>query len=316
MRDGRGDKPGEFDKQTMLYIRRYPADLGLGPVPAGEPSWVSPDIAIIRADGTRGSEGAVGEADKVEVVVTNGGGIDARDAQVDAFLADPCTGFTPATAKLVGSCFVTVPNHNCQAVTFPWTPEPDDAGHRCMLARVGLMVPFDSYTDPTVFDVINDRHVAQRNVTVLKMETDSVSFAFLVVNPMRKEKESAFVLNARELPPEQHAERVRWALRSRFAQFGQVRLKEIGLTVGDHVAVTAGRRAANAPPLGLLRPAVPVPKAARVELRLREDEHRHAVVTIARNRDIRPGDLSVVQVEQIDARTERTVGGLWLVIEH
>jgi hypothetical protein len=315
MNDEQGEKPGgEFDAKTFLYIRTHPADDGSTPLAAGLPGWLSPDITIIRPGGIRGSEGAVGEADQVEVIVTNNGGIDAVDAHVEAFVADPSTAFTPATATLVGSGFLTIPNYHQVAIAFPWTPTQADAGHRCLLARVCLSLPPDCYANPAIFDVRGDRHVAQRNINVVKIEKDTLSFGFLVVNAL--EKESAFLLRAAEVRVGRNADMVRRALGCPYAQFGQAALGGVGLTLGEQLPPTQEPGLEKDFPTGVLRRRLELPRTKTTRVELRGGERRYVVLTIARNPDIRRGDLNVVQVEQIDIETERTVGGLWLIVQH
>ncbi len=315
MSDDNGQKPdGEYDNITRLYIRTNPADTGSRPLAGGVPFWLSPDITIVRPGGIRGSEGMVGELDNVEVVVNNKGGMDAIDAYVEAFLADPSTSFTPATAMSVGAGFLTIPNHNLAAINFPWIPTPSDAGHRCMLARVCLSVPYDCYANPAIFDVQNDRHVAQRNLNVLTFEEDTISFAFLVVNPLKDK--SAFVLRITEVSIGRNADFIRRALGCPFAQFGQEKLGGIGLTLGEPVPLIHDPGTVLKFPTGVLRAKMEVPRAKTVRLELGHKDRHYAVLTIARNPKIRSGDLNVVQVQQIEPETERIVGGLWLVVQH
>ena len=315
MGNDHGEKPGdEFDNKTFLLIRTHPADVGTTPLSSGLQWWLSPDITIIRPGGVRGTEGKVGENDQVEVVVSNYGGIDAVDAYVEAFLADPSTAFTPATATPVGSGFLTVPNHNLSAIAFPWTPTAADAGHRCMLARVSLAMPFDSYTDPAVFDVVGDRHVAQRNLSVAKLDGKSLSFGFFVVNPAKQA--GTFTLRVTEVRAARTADLIRGAVGCPYAQFGQSRLTSFGLSLGETLPLAGDAASRRSRPVGVLRKSVGVPKARSVRLALEANTQRRAVLTVARNPDIRRGDLNVLQVEQLDAATRRRVGGLWVVVQH
>jgi hypothetical protein len=87
------------------------------------PWWASPDISIIRPNVIRGTEAFVGEEEEVKVTVTNARGITARAAFVDAFVADPTTVITPATATIVGGGYLTIPGDNRQeAIRFTWIP--------------------------------------------------------------------------------------------------------------------------------------------------------------------------------------------------
>lgn len=309
-----GKEEGEFDAKTFLYIRTHPADSGLVPLPAGLPFWLSPDITVIRPGGIRGSEGYVGEADQIEVVVTNGGGIDAVDAYVEAFTADPSTAFTPATAKPVGNGFVSITNHTQAAIAFPWTPTSAEAGHRCLLARVCLSFPPDCYVNPAIFDVVGDRHVAQRNVNVVQVKQDLLSFGFLVVNAVGHE--TTFLLRAGEVRVGRQVDLVRQAVGCMYAQFGAAPLAGVGLSLGEALPPIAQEGREQAFPTGVLRRPQDLGKRKSARLEMKRGELRYAVLTVARNPDIRRGDLNVVQVEQIDARTERTAGGLWLVVQH
>ncbi len=314
MPNGEDHKPnGEFDNKTFLYIRTNPADSATAPRTAGLQWWLSPDITIIRPGGARGSEGAVGENDQVEVVVNNAGGIDAVDAYVDAYLADPSTAFTPATAQFVGGDYLTIPNHSLAAKAFPWTPTASDAGHRCMLARVTLAVPFDGYLNPAIFDAPGDRHVAQRNLSVLSLDGDSLSFGFHIVNPIGKKSE--FLLRVAEVRPKRQVQQLRNAIGSRFVQFSEQRLGGLGVLIGEPVPPAQEPGTPPKYPLGVLKEPLKMTRTKSAKLALGREDRRHAVVTLARNPDTRPGDVNLIAVEQVDVRTERVVGGLWLAIQ-
>jgi hypothetical protein len=98
---------GKFKGRTYLYIRDHPLDTGAEPLSANLPWWVSPDITIIRPDGTHGLAIA-GQLNKVEVTVTNDSGLIAGNAYVDVFFADPTTVIMPATATLIGGGYLTI----------------------------------------------------------------------------------------------------------------------------------------------------------------------------------------------------------------
>ncbi len=313
MTPGKNDKPnGRYDNTTFLYIRTHPADDGTTPLPPGLQFWLSPDIAIIRPDGSRGTEAEVGEFDQVEVMVTNDGGIDALNASVEVFLADPSTAFTPATSTSIGTGYLSVPNHSIATITFPWTPVSVDAGHRCMLARVSLLLPFDGYVNPAIFDVVGDRHVAQRNLNVAHIEGDTLSFGFLVTNPLGQD--GHFLLRAAEIRGKRVADVVRGALGCPFAQLSDAPLGGAGLTLAGPVPPQHERMMTSGPVVGVLRKPLAVPRNKSHRLIIRADEPHYAMLTVARNSAIRTGDLSVVQVEQIDIQTKRTVGGIWLIV--
>jgi hypothetical protein len=316
--NGENGKNGEFDALTFLYIRTHPADDGSIPLASGLPFWASPDIAIIRPGGIWGTEAYAGEADQIEVIVSNAGGIDATDAYVDVFVADPSTAFTPLTAQPIGGGFLSIPNHNTATITIPWTPTSADEGHRCLLARVCLSFPPDCYANPAIFDVVGDRHVAQRNINVVKIEKDLLTFGFFVVNPLPQEA-AEFFLEVAEVHREENAEAIRGTLNCPYAQFSEAPLAGVGLALGEEVPPPGmrderGRRITLC--TGPLREPEPLTEHAHLHLEMRPDQRRYATITVGRNPDIRPGDLNVVQVRQVDTSTKSTVGGLWLVVQH
>lgn len=181
--DGRDDDT-PFDAVTRLYIRTHPADDGTEPLPAALPFWVSPDIWIVKPGGAVGGEAVPLQQNHVKVTVTNGGGIPAVDAYVEAFVADPSTVISPATAFLVGGGFLTVNGYSTADILLPWTPQASDSGHRCIVARVALTIPLDTYLNPAIFDVVGDRHVAQRNIQVLEVaKGQKMTFRFLIGSP-------------------------------------------------------------------------------------------------------------------------------------
>ena len=166
--EGQG-KDGEFEGRTYLYIRTNPADTGAEPLAAGLQFWTSPDIWIVKPGGAVGGQAVPNQVNQVQVTVTNAGGIPAIDALVDAFVADPSLVITPTTATLIGSGYLDVPAYSAATASFPWTPTASDAGHRCIVARVSLVLPPDTYLNPLAFEVVQDRHVAQRNIQVLEV---------------------------------------------------------------------------------------------------------------------------------------------------
>lgn len=314
---------GKFCGGTFLYIRDHPADDGSVPLPAGLPHWLSPDITVIRPGGARGDEAVVGQVNQVEVIVTNDCGVAAMDVFVDAFVADPGTAFTPATATLVGGGFLTVPSYGTAAIAFPWVPGAAQAGHRCLLARASLLIPPDTYADGTIFDVRGDRHVAQRNISVVALAAaeNDLKFAFAIVNPFLEPM--AVLVRADEVREEWQLAHVRDSLGCQFAQFGETPLREIGVALGPDRAVVDRleaivARLEEARPLarmGRITNAFVHARRADLELRLDPGEVRQGVLYIERNRETRRGDLHVVEVRQL-RDGEELVGGLTVVVVH
>ncbi len=221
-------EPGEgsFPGQTYLFIRTNPGDDGNEPLLQRFKHWKSPDIAVVQPNGKRGAEAVAGQNNQLEVTVHNAGGLDATDAWVDAFVTDPSTGISPATASLVGAGNLSVPTAASRAIAFPWQPSTADAGHRCLIARVALYFPFDAYVGGSKFEVRKDRHVAQRNISVIQMGGQTnVTFAFAMVNP--RNRATTMYIRPRELRKTRELNRIRACLGCGLAQFGEKKLPSV-----------------------------------------------------------------------------------------
>lgn len=320
--DGK-DRDRPFDGQTFLYIRTHTADTGAEPLPSGLQHWHSPDIVIEKPGGALGGEAVADSENQVHVNVTNAGGVDAVDAFIDVFFANPSTGFTPATASLIGSGYLTIPGYSARQITFPWTPNGADAGHRCLFARVALYIPPDTYADPSVFDVRGDRHVAQRNIHVVAlMRMRSMRFAFNVVNPLPRRLRTRLV--AQEVRGEDAQQALRGALGCGFAQFGEQALRTVKIRAGkEQVRVPDDIRLEDR-----LRPRLTLPIAGLLQdddefnqaddapdFELEPGEVRAAMLYVERNPETRRGDLHAIDIIQQDEEGE-TVGGLTVVVQH
>jgi len=313
-------REGEFDGKTYLYIRTNPADTGVEPLAPGLDFWVSPDIIVVKPGGAMGDEAVADEENQIQVIVTNAGGLQATDAWVEAYFADPSTVMTPATTTLVGGGFVTVPPYNTATASFPWTPPSSQAGHRCLFARVSLAIPFDSYVNPAIFDVVGDRHVAQRNIHVVSMaNAKRMSFAFVVVNP--SEKAAQVLVRAEEIRAPEALKLLAAAMRSEAGCLGRHRLGTVGLSWGKDRVLDNGERHealhAGLVPLraagGVIASRGRAPTADAVDLTLEPGEARQAVLHVARGPDTTDGDLNAVRITQTDAEGTLT-GGLTIVV--
>ena len=195
------------------------------------------------------------------------------------------------------------------------TPLAGDSGHRCIVARVSLVVPFDSYTDPSVFDVVSDRHVAQRNISVLEVPAgQTMSFRF---------------------------ELAAWSLEHARATLRATERREVDLAVLARAAGCVGGLPATEPLAGLAvrtltarevqgRPSLSgAPRVAlgiaerpertlaarEVATRLDKDgEPRIGVVSFQVTEGEEPGRLHVVDVVEHDAGSDHVVGGLTFVV--
>lgn len=319
--DQHDDKPeephdGEFDGTTRLFIRTHPADDGSEPLAPGLAFWTSPDVVIVKPGGAVGGEAVPLQVNQVRVTVNNGGGIPAVDAYVDAFVADPSTLITPATATFIGGGLVTVQAYLQATIDLPWTPQAGDTGHRCVIARVSLVFPPDTYTDPTVFDVVGDRHVAQRNIQVLEVAAgQAMTFRFRL-GAAADGRRGALV---------RAFERTRETDARELAQAGgcvgglPAVMPLAGLGVRTLTAREALGRPSLAgdvvPALGISRRPEEVPDQTEVRASAgRAKQPRIGAVTFRVSSDDEPGRLHAVDVVQLDEETGEPVGGLTFVV--
>lgn len=137
----------------------------------GNPQWyLSPNIWTVPGDDPEGSPGlpVAGQSCFVWANVRNNGSNVVQNATVRFYWANPSVGFDRNSANLIGSSFVTLnPGQRADVLCLtPWVPVFVNNGHECVLAEA-----FHS-TDPlpgsSLFNVPVDRHVAQRNLSVIE----------------------------------------------------------------------------------------------------------------------------------------------------
>lgn len=166
------------DVLPYLLVRAFtPGDRGARPTWPPTPCWESPDVLLIDASYTGPFDPArciatpvSGTTYRVFVRTFNLGMLPALGTQVTAYWIDP--GFWGGQAgqepNLIGSAYVEVADRSrpesVQVVEVqpPWAIPFSLTGHECLMATASCVA------DPwrAGFDANNDRHVAQRNLTV------------------------------------------------------------------------------------------------------------------------------------------------------
>ncbi|AZU62558.1 hypothetical protein [Neobacillus mesonae] len=176
--DGNDDIP-PFTGSTYLYIRSIEEDDGTRPLPPGIVSWLSPDITLIDSNGPLSSSTVSANTEyTVRVVVTNDGDQDCHSATVDLFLSDPSIGFSIAGSKPIGIHNVSIPSRSKIDVDFPFLVTNQDSGHKCLFARVYSFATNDYPGDFDNFNPPDDRHTAQRNLSIVQQ---GISFKFNIM---------------------------------------------------------------------------------------------------------------------------------------
>jgi hypothetical protein len=156
--------------------------------------WLSPNIWTVPGNDPEGPPGLpiVGQSCYVWAHVLNTGGDPVQNATVRFYWANPSVGFDRNSANHIGDANVTLGGPDAQDVLclVPW--HPAFAGHECVLAEV-----FQSTADPlppvATFNVPTDRHVAQRNLSVVSMTAHLSRFAmpFSICNTSRVQRRFA-----------------------------------------------------------------------------------------------------------------------------
>ncbi len=162
-------------------------------IPDGSPWWLSPDIWTVPGNDPQGTPGLpiVGQPCYLWARVTNNGTDAVDNATVRFYWANPAVGFDRNTANHVGDANVSLNAGETQDVLclVPWMPSFVNGGHECVLAE-GFHQTLDPLPATPDFDVPTDRHVAQRNLSVLMMAMHMQRFVlpFEIVNTQRAER--------------------------------------------------------------------------------------------------------------------------------
>ena len=155
----------------------------------GSPDWyLSPDIWIVADPGdSTESIPLAGTPCYLKARVRNNGSTDVSNATVRFYWANPSIGVSRATATLIGESYVSLNAGDVDDVLCltPWVPEFLNGGHECILAEA--FHPEDPLP-LTDFNVPTDRHVAQRNLSVMNAMNGMFHMNFEMHNPSRKEQ--------------------------------------------------------------------------------------------------------------------------------
>lgn len=172
-------KPTESTNSVFLLIRSFEGDTGDRPTNQG--CWLSPDLNVFPLGaGPQAQEHTriePGRRYQIECLVHNLGDLDVPQATVEFFLADPALGWRVSASEPLGIATTSVPGRGPQdygagRVLLDWTARAQDAGHRCLFARVSSLSPPDLPEDFDALVPTRDRHVGQQNLAVLEPEEE------------------------------------------------------------------------------------------------------------------------------------------------
>lgn len=155
----------------------------------GSPWYLSADIWTVPGDDPEGVPGQpiVGTPCYLWARVNNNGSDVVQDAQVRFYWANPSVGFDRSSANFIGTANVTLAGGAQSDVLclMPWLPMFVNGGHECVLAEA-FHTSLDPLPASLAFNVPTDRHVAQRNLSVVMAAKTMFHMAFEVHNPSRK----------------------------------------------------------------------------------------------------------------------------------
>ncbi len=169
------------DARPFLVIPYWPAT-ATDPGDTGSARPVPTTVPWYMCGGIRTSTYQPGQVLEVAVDVRNFGGSNAPSlAQVTVWWTDPTLGFLVKPENLIGFRTVPVPPRGGTATTAIMAKEiPASApDHICLLARVSHQLD----TAPPLPDPVNDRHWAQRNLSVVTVTPGApATLSFVVTN--------------------------------------------------------------------------------------------------------------------------------------
>jgi len=185
------DEPPHGDA-SFLYIRYkedpVSPDTGARPfggLPPNTIVWASPDILFTPTDALGNVQ--AGTEVTLRTRIFNGGNIDALGVFVEFWWFNPSLAFSAApTSQRIGTKIVTVPRLSYLDVVCPvkWTPQFVNGGHECLVVQCSS--PSEGADDLKYpFAAALDRHVAQRNLTVVSGAQQGQNLQLRIGNPFR-----------------------------------------------------------------------------------------------------------------------------------
>jgi len=155
----------------------------------GSPWYLSPNIWTVPGDDPEGPPGQpiVGTPCYMWARVHNQGTDLVQNAQVRFYWANPSVGFDRSSANYIGTANVTLAGGAQSDVLclMPWIPTFVNGGHECALAEA-FHTSLDPLPATLAFNVPTDRHVAQRNLSVVMAAKKAFHLSFEVHNTARK----------------------------------------------------------------------------------------------------------------------------------
>lgn len=164
-----------FKDCVRLFIQTQKDDKGNRPISGT--FWHSPDLTVHRTGGAAITQIEPGTHYKIQCSVYNGGDLDAQSAILEIFLSNPTLGFRVSTSEPLFTEIRNVPAdpalEHPALFEFDWSPTLEQAGHRCLIARISMYNDLPKIDEKEEFDLLDAkrmRHCAQQNLTIIGIQ--------------------------------------------------------------------------------------------------------------------------------------------------
>ena len=196
---GTSSHPPLFTDSSFLFLRATEEDDGSRALPSDVAFWNSPDIELRDNDGffVTTNEILSGKPYTVEVNVNNAGDADAHVAFVELYICDPSIGFDRQHAKLIGIQNISILGQSTSKAIFQFLGQHDHIGHKCFFARTFCFANKEISENLDMFDVLNDRLVAQQNISIVSQESE---LAFILSKPQAENRFELVIEQVRKIP--------------------------------------------------------------------------------------------------------------------
>lgn len=171
--------------------------------------------------------------------VHNKGTTPVFNATVRYYWANPSTVITPSTAYLIGTSYVSLqPGESKEVLCItPWIPEIVNNGHECLVVETFSPADPLSYGPNDPFNPPNDRHVAQKNLDIIKMKSSKIIVKPFTAKNHKKFRAEKIQIIARQIPIKEIIKSIKSIGLSKIFD-REIEIKEFGLQpfqCGDQV---------------------------------------------------------------------------------
>jgi hypothetical protein len=175
---GREKGPRVFNDSSFLYIRSFNGDIGVRPF-GNILFWNSPDISLTPVTGTvplTTNSINAGHSYRLRCELHNRGDVMVPYPKVEFFLTEPTLGFDVRVAKAIGITQMRgiLSSDGNGSAEIIYDVPANEAGHKCLFARTFSFAPLDQPIDVYTLDPRLDRHIAQKNLNIVRQATNYV----------------------------------------------------------------------------------------------------------------------------------------------